>query len=121
MVTDCIIMAGGSGTRLWPASTHSNPKQFLSLPPGLSLTQQPEKSFFCAAVDRALAVMPESGDGRVIIIAGRNHIRHVVEDCAYLDAGKRKKLVLIPEPMPRHTAPAIACALIYINCLYAGT
>jgi mannose-1-phosphate guanylyltransferase len=29
MFDDCIIMAGGSGTRLWPASNSLRPKQFL--------------------------------------------------------------------------------------------
>ncbi|MDR1177144.1 MAG: mannose-1-phosphate guanylyltransferase, partial [Treponema sp.] len=62
MFDDCIIMAGGSGTRLWPASTSRKPKQFLSIPP--------EGSFFSAALERALAVTADAVDGKVIIIAG---------------------------------------------------
>ena len=34
MFTDSIIMAGGSGTRLWPASNSKTPKQFLSIAGG---------------------------------------------------------------------------------------
>ena len=115
MIDDCIVMAGGSGTRLWPASTNSRPKQFLSLPPGGGFASQPEKSFFGAAIDRALFQIEDSSDGRVIIVAGRDHVKHIIEECAGLEAHKRKKMVLIPEPMPRQTAPAIACAVLYSN------
>ncbi|MCL1930492.1 MAG: sugar phosphate nucleotidyltransferase, partial [Treponema sp.] len=31
MFNDCLIMAGGSGTRLWPASSGAKPKQFLQV------------------------------------------------------------------------------------------
>ena len=35
-----IIMAGGSGTRFWPASRHEHPKQFLSIGCETSLIRQ---------------------------------------------------------------------------------
>ena len=35
-----VILAGGSGTRLWPLSTPSSPKQFLPLPGGRSMIQE---------------------------------------------------------------------------------
>ena len=35
-----VILAGGSGTRLWPLSTPSLPKQFLPLPNGISMLQE---------------------------------------------------------------------------------
>ena len=118
MINDCIIMAGGSGTRLWPASTYSRPKQFLSLPSGSP--GQSGKSFFSAAIERALTVINDPGDGHVIIIAGSNHVKSIVDECAKLDPHKRKRLVLIPEPISRNTAPAIACALLYINWISSG-
>lgn len=34
-----VIMAGGSGSRLWPLSRQLNPKQFQSLADGLSMCQ----------------------------------------------------------------------------------
>ena len=37
---NAVILAGGSGTRLWPLSTPSFPKQFLPLPNGRSLIQE---------------------------------------------------------------------------------
>jgi mannose-1-phosphate guanylyltransferase/mannose-1-phosphate guanylyltransferase/mannose-6-phosphate isomerase len=103
MFDDCLIMAGGSGTRLWPASNAGNPKQFLSIPGG--------GSFFVSAVERALAVIDR--DGRVIIIAGKGHVPRIAEACAALSAADRSRLVLIPEPAARNTAPAIACGAVY--------
>jgi mannose-1-phosphate guanylyltransferase / mannose-6-phosphate isomerase len=35
-----IILAGGSGTRLWPASRQSHPKQLLALTGALTLLQE---------------------------------------------------------------------------------
>ena len=122
MVNDCIIMAGGSGTRLWPASTSKRPKQFLSLPGPVSGRKAEEKkgsTFFGAGLERALSVTAE--DGKVIIIAGKNHVNHIIEECSGLDTRERKRLVLIPEPAAKNTGPAIACALLYINWIYGGT
>ena len=117
-------MAGGSGTRLWPASTSSRPKQFLSLPHPAARGKTGEekgRSFFGAALERALLVTGDSGDGHVIIVAGKNHINPIVEECAKLDAAERKRLVLIPEPLARNTAPAISCALLYLDWAAAGS
>ncbi|MDR1307216.1 MAG: mannose-1-phosphate guanylyltransferase [Treponema sp.] len=116
MFNDCIIMAGGSGTRLWPASNSMMPKQFLPMP---SLSAEPEAiaagSFFNAAVERALKVVDEEGDGRVIIVAGHSHVAHIVRACERYSPKELKRLVLIPEPEARNTAPAIACAVNYID------
>jgi mannose-1-phosphate guanylyltransferase/mannose-1-phosphate guanylyltransferase/mannose-6-phosphate isomerase len=112
MFDDCIIMAGGAGTRLWPASTSRKPKQFLAIPP--------EGSFFSAALERALEVTADAVDGRVIIIAGKNHVKHVTEACAGLEAVDQKRLVLIPEPAARNTAPAIACGVLYSDWVSGG-
>jgi mannose-1-phosphate guanylyltransferase len=35
-----VILAGGSGTRLWPLSTPGFPKQFLPLPSGKTMIQE---------------------------------------------------------------------------------
>jgi mannose-1-phosphate guanylyltransferase/mannose-1-phosphate guanylyltransferase/mannose-6-phosphate isomerase len=103
MFDDCIIMAGGSGTRLWPASNSTTPKQFLSL--------TGEGSFFTDAVDRALAVTGPGG--RVIIIAGGSHGGHIVRALERYGEDDKKRLVLIPEPLAKSTAPAIACGACY--------
>jgi mannose-1-phosphate guanylyltransferase/mannose-1-phosphate guanylyltransferase/mannose-6-phosphate isomerase len=103
MFNDCIIMAGGSGTRLWPASNSKTPKQFLSVHGG--------GSFFNDAVERALALT--GGNGRVIIIAGEAHVPHVIRVCEKYSAEEKSRLVLIPEPLAKNTAPAIACGAFY--------
>jgi mannose-1-phosphate guanylyltransferase/mannose-1-phosphate guanylyltransferase/mannose-6-phosphate isomerase len=95
-------MAGGSGTRLWPASNSWLPKQFLPAGKG---------SFFSLALERSLAVT--SDNGKVIIITGKSHIPHVVADTAKLSAAEKKRLLVIGEPVAKNTAPAIACAVIY--------
>ncbi|MDR2181878.1 MAG: mannose-1-phosphate guanylyltransferase [Treponema sp.] len=110
MFSDCIIMAGGSGTRLWPASNSRTPKQFLPLRGGDSPEQ---RTFFNAALDRALAVTEPRG--RVIIIAGRSHTASIVKACAGYPGAALDRVVLIPEPCARNTAPAIACAVSYID------
>ena len=107
MFDDCIIMAGGSGVRLWPASSAKNPKQFLPI------SVEGKKTFFSAAVERALTLI--ENDGRVIIIAGKAHIQQIVEACSGLSSAEKKHLVLIPEPEAKNTAPAIACALMYAD------
>jgi mannose-1-phosphate guanylyltransferase/mannose-1-phosphate guanylyltransferase/mannose-6-phosphate isomerase len=103
MFDDCIIMAGGSGVRLWPASNSGKPKQFLSL--------TGEGSLFNDAVDRALALT--GPDGRVIVIAGKAHVSHILRACERYGGDDKKRLVLIPEPLAKNTAPAIACGAFY--------
>ena len=105
MFDDCVIMAGGSGTRLWPASCAAFPKQFLPI------GANKKGSFLFASVKRALAIIKKTG--RVIVIAGKPNIPNVAADCAKLSASEKKRLVIIGEPQAKNTAPAIACALVY--------
>jgi mannose-1-phosphate guanylyltransferase/mannose-1-phosphate guanylyltransferase/mannose-6-phosphate isomerase len=99
-------MAGGSGTRLWPASSSRKPKQFL--PVAGSGTE----TFFSQSLERALRIVTEN-DGRVIVIAGKHHLPFVISICSTLNSDEKKRLVLIPEPEAKNTAPAIACAVAY--------
>ena len=103
-------MAGGSGARLWPASHNQLPKQFLPLP-----NSENKGSFFNAAIERALAVLDKKKDSRVIIIAGHSHIANIVKACDKHSDNEKKHLLLIPEPSAKSTAPAITCALKYID------
>jgi mannose-1-phosphate guanylyltransferase len=125
MFDDCVIMAGGSGTRLWPVSNSKNPKQFLTaqflpaeVPTAEVLTAEDKSSssgerntFLGGAVERAIAVTGNAGS--VIIIAGKDHISRIAGICAAFDAEERKRIVLVPEPEAKNTAPAAACALVY--------
>jgi mannose-1-phosphate guanylyltransferase/mannose-1-phosphate guanylyltransferase/mannose-6-phosphate isomerase len=110
MFDDCIIMAGGSGTRLWPASNAAKPKQFLPIAQGAS----GEDTFFTAALERALAVINKE-TGRVIIIAGEGHVSPIIRSCRKFSEADRKQMVLIPEPLAKNTAAAIACGMSYID------
>jgi mannose-1-phosphate guanylyltransferase/mannose-1-phosphate guanylyltransferase/mannose-6-phosphate isomerase len=105
---DCIIMAGGSGTRLWPASNSSKPKQFLPINKNPS-----EYTFFDAALERAFTVINQSG--RVIIIAGKSHISHIISAAQKLKNNNRERMILIPEPEAKNTAAAIACGIFYVE------
>ena len=100
MFNDCLIMAGGSGTRLWPASNSRLPKQFLPA--------AEKKSFFSLALERALALGEQ-----VIIITGKSHIHHVIADAAKLTTAEKKRILVIGEPAAKNTAPAITCAVVY--------
>ena len=114
-------MAGGSGTRLWPASTSMRPKQFLSLPSDGSNKQTKKgHSFFSAALERAFTAIGDLPDNHVIVVAGKNHISQIIEECSSLEDSDRKRLILIPEPLAKNTAPAIACALLYVNWVSSG-
>jgi mannose-1-phosphate guanylyltransferase/mannose-1-phosphate guanylyltransferase/mannose-6-phosphate isomerase len=107
MFDECIIMAGGLGTRLWPASNSRLPKQFLPGPGG--------RSFFRAAMERGLAV-----SGRLIIITGKGQIPHVLDACDSLSAAEKGRVVLIGEPLARNTAPAIACGAVFAEKTAGG-
>jgi len=106
MINDCLIMAGGSGARLWPASNSRKPKQFLPA------EKDGTESFFSLSLERALQVISKD-DGRVIVVTGKTHMPFVVAACSKLNDAEKKCLVLIPEPETKNTAPAIACAVAY--------
>ena len=89
-----VIMAGGSGTRLWPLSRAGYPKQFLALNGRKTMLQQ--------TVER-LSDLPTSES---ITICNEEHRFFVAEQMREIDSlGK-----IILEPMVRNTAPAIALA-----------
>jgi len=99
-------MAGGSGTRLWPASNSKNPKQFLPI------TKGNKDTFFSQSLERALKIIDKKS-GKVIVITGKTHIQHILDACLSLNPEDKKRLLLIPEPEAKNTAPAIACAIAY--------
>lgn len=103
MVDDVIIMAGGSGTRLWPASTKALPKQFLDLTGGGSLLRR--------TVERALAT---GVPGEVLIVTLADQVEGILGDLN--DAPELASRVrVLPEPTARNTAPAITFALQYLK------
>jgi mannose-1-phosphate guanylyltransferase len=92
-----LILAGGSGTRLWPYSTASLPKQLVPMLGGRSLLD--------AAVSRATTVVPAE---RVWLGAGEQ-LRSAVSSVSGLRADR-----LIVEPSGRDTLPAVALGMATI-------
>ena len=91
-----VIMAGGSGTRLWPLSRAGHPKQFLALNGDKTMLQQTAER---------LSGLPISES---ITICNEEHRFFVAEQLREIDAlGK-----IILEPVGRNTAPAIALAAL---------
>src|SRR5690349_12324133 len=94
-----VIMAGGSGTRFWPESRRSRPKQFLKLAGERTLLQQ--------AADRC---RPWIAD----------HCLHVVTNAAHAGT-TREQLPQVPvenillEPCGRNTAPCIGLAALHVH------
>ena len=91
-----LILAGGSGTRLWPRSTDSRPKPFLALAGGESLLRETYR--------RAAAV---AGPDRVFVSGRASHAALL---SAELPEVPESRLVL--EPVRRNTAPAIALSAL---------
>ena len=91
-----VIMAGGSGTRLWPLSRAAHPKQFLALNGDKTMLQQ--------TVER-LSDLPTS---EPITICNEQHRFLVAEQLN--EIGALGKIIL--EPVGRNTAPAIALAAL---------
>jgi mannose-1-phosphate guanylyltransferase/mannose-6-phosphate isomerase len=89
-----VILCGGAGTRLWPASRPERPKQFLDLTSELSLFQE--------TVERVAPLA--DGGGKVVVVAGRGH-RAFVED----QLGGVPAVVLL-EPEGRDSAAAMTAA-----------
>lgn len=87
-----VIMAGGSGTRLWPMSTRLRPKQLLRFIGGQSLLS--------IAVGRLRGLIEPAG---VYVCTSANYADQVLADLAMLPANQ-----LIGEPMGRDTANAVA-------------
>ncbi|MGH7282628.1 MAG: mannose-1-phosphate guanylyltransferase [Polyangiaceae bacterium] len=91
-----VIMAGGAGTRFWPASRTSRPKQLLAL------AADPNESLLAATVRR---LDPLIAPQNVFIATGA----HLADASAKLLPGVPKSQILA-EPVPRNTAPCIGWA-----------
>ena len=104
MVDHVIIMAGGAGKRLWPASNGSKPKQFM--------TVQGSESLFQGTVNRAASL---GIDGKILVVTHKDHIRAALEDSRSLPAELRGKMVLLAEPEARNTGPALAYAAAWLR------
>ncbi len=95
-----VVMAGGSGTRFWPASRAARPKQFLQLAGSA-------ESLLQASVRRAAALV---GLPRVLVVTGEPHGALAREQLPGLPEQN-----LLLEPLGRNTAPCLAWAAARIR------
>lgn len=94
-----VILCGGSGTRLWPASRPGQPKQFIPL--------VGERSSFQTAVLR-VAGLPDAAEP--IVVAGVGHADWIAGQLEELGVAA----TVILEPEARDSAPAMAVAALWI-------
>ena len=93
-----VILCGGSGTRLWPLSRQSFPKQFVPLIEG--------KSLLSLTIERLKQLSTQ-----MLMVASNDH-RFLLAD-ALKDAQCQGDLLL--EPFARNTAPAMAMAALWVE------
>jgi len=89
-----LILAGGSGTRFWPLSRNTRPKQLLRL--------FDEETLIEKAVNRLDGLVPPE---RILILTSEAQLQGVREVLPHLPAEN-----IVAEPARRDTAPAIALA-----------
>lgn len=99
-----VLMAGGSGTRLWPLSREQYPKQLLKLTNDKSLLQ-----------NTALRAAKIPGALPPVVICGAQHrflVAEQLRECGIENA------TLLLEPMGRNTAPAATVASLFAQEKY---
>lgn len=94
-----VIMAGGAGTRFWPASTEGRPKQFLTFFGDRSLLQ--------LSYDR---IAPLVGKERVLVLTSERFAPLVYEQLPELPKDN-----VIGEPTRRDTAAAVALSALLVE------
>jgi len=91
----CIIMAGGVGSRFWPLSRNSKPKQFLDI---LGMG----KTFIQQTFDRFAKIIPSEN---IMIVTSGIYRDLVLEQLPQIDPSQ-----ILLEPFRRNTAPCVAYA-----------
>lgn len=94
-----VILAGGSGSRLWPLSRELYPKQLLNL--------YAEKSLLQSTFERLNKFMPSKN---IISVTNSKHHANVKMQLGKLSEDS----IILSEPISKNTAPAIALAIKYI-------
>ena len=92
------IMAGGAGTRFWPASTKANPKQLLNL--------AGERSMIQSTVDRLNGLVDHD---HLLIVTNKSLVDAISKQLPEIPAE-----AIIGEPAKRDTAPCIGLAAAWI-------
>ncbi|MDR2883508.1 MAG: mannose-1-phosphate guanylyltransferase/mannose-6-phosphate isomerase [Deferribacteraceae bacterium] len=102
------ILCGGVGSRLWPVSRSSYPKQFIKLPDGRSFIQ---KTFL-----RGIAI-----EGVTEVVVVTNSALYFMIRAELQEVNDSNiKITYILEPVGRSTAPAVAAAALYSHAVYGN-
>lgn len=91
-----VILAGGSGTRFWPASRRLHPKQLLCIGP------RSDQSLIAATVRRIESLCPAD---RTLVATGEHLLEQTRRALPWLPDGS-----FLGEPVARNTAPCIGWA-----------
>ena len=97
----CLVLAGGRGTRLWPLSRESLPKQFLAI--------NGNESLLLGTLKRAARLVTEEN---ILVVLEEKQLPLIEETLRSMDfSGKIK---IMTEPVGKNTAPAILLGILEI-------
>jgi mannose-1-phosphate guanylyltransferase/mannose-6-phosphate isomerase len=96
-----ILLAGGSGTRLWPVSRQFYPKQLVKFIGEDSLIQ--------STIRR---LVPMLNMENIRIVCGKDHVYEIARHMEEMGVSAEKKI--LAEPCGRNTAPAILLAMLQV-------
>jgi mannose-1-phosphate guanylyltransferase len=99
-----VILAGGSGTRFWPASRTDRPKQLLPLAQGRTLLE--------ATIDRVRGLVRED---RVWVVTNPAQLANLRACIPEFPANR-----ILVEPEPRDTAACVALAIAHLEAADPG-
>ncbi|MEE8105257.1 MAG: sugar phosphate nucleotidyltransferase [Planctomycetota bacterium] len=98
MSTHVVIIAGGAGTRFWPAGRRARPKQLLPV--------ASQKTLLADTVDRCAGLAPPE---QTYVVTNEVQREATVKECSTLPEGN-----ILAEPHMRNTAAAIGLAAIEV-------
>jgi len=102
-----VILAGGSGSRLWPLSREVYPKQLLKL--------TGEKSLFQSTVLRLSNLILKEN---ILTVTNKKHLPEI--NAQLKELSSKEHFISIGEPVGRNTAPAIGLAVCIIKNVLSG-
>ncbi len=100
-----VIMAGGQGTRFWPASRRANPKQFLEIVGQKTMIQE-----------TVARLLPEIKISDIFIVCSEEYVHRVRDQLPEFS-----KEQVIVEPLARSTAACIGLAAQYLKDFYGDS